>query len=98
MKYMLAKNAVIYITPKKHNFRLNCITGKVWVTKSSEIKDFILFEGDGVSMEKSRKNAVQAFEDTCLNLEGERFDLIELKKIGNSFKCNTLKISRTNNT
>jgi hypothetical protein len=55
MKYTLEKDSVIYITPKTYTFNLNCIQGRVWVTKFSDVKDYILSNGDRITIEAGKK-------------------------------------------
>lgn len=96
MKYTLEKGNVIYITSRTYTFNLNCIQGRIWVTKFSDIKDFILAKGDRITIEAGKKSAIQAFEEICLNLEGQAFDLTELIKKNHRQYGSTVKIRMKN--
>jgi len=98
MKYMLTKDDVIYIIPGNKEFKINCIKGKLWLTKKADIKDYILTIGDNMLLKKCGKVAVMAFADSCITLEGSRFDLVELKSYCNEFRINKIRIKQADHT
>lgn len=96
MNYILDKGSVISFIPKACTFKLTCIHGKVWVTKSSGIHDFVLLTGDRITIEKEKTSAIEAFGKTCLDLEGQKFDLIELTRKNHQIVRKTVKINMKN--
>ena len=98
MEYTLGKDKVAYVLPGAKAVRVTCVDGCLWLTKTADHRDHIMSAGDNIQIGDCAKAALVAFTDTRMQIEGQRFELHELRMDSGRWEINTIKIRQADRT
>lgn len=71
IELLLHPHQILDLNETQHRMAIECMSGVIWVTHSSENQDYMLRAGRKYISKTKGKIVIEAFDEACINIEEE---------------------------